>query len=283
MRIVLSRKGFDSSSGGKPSPIFPDGRILSLPIPDSGSSICYSDISWKEYNLGTIVSDLTNGKIPASYNAHLDPDLNRDSLNRLALWRPIFGQTGAAQGHLRKSGVRQGDVFLFFGLFRPVIIRHGKFEWDKSSQSRHIIWGWLQIDEIIQADAVDITKYKWAQYHPHFNRSADKNNTVYISRKDLRLPDRDTKGLAGAGIFSYYSDKLQLTAQFAERPSLWELPKWFYPYRRRTPLTYHGDLTRWRRKNKSSLLNTVSRGQEFVLDCEQYPEAIEWLKGLLEF
>src|ERR1022692_1176811 len=39
MRIILSRKGFDSSSGGVPSPIFPDGTTLSLFIPDKLSRI----------------------------------------------------------------------------------------------------------------------------------------------------------------------------------------------------------------------------------------------------
>ena len=34
VRVVLSRKGFDSSSGGYPSPILPDGTLLSLPIPE---------------------------------------------------------------------------------------------------------------------------------------------------------------------------------------------------------------------------------------------------------
>ena len=281
MRLILSRKGFDSSSGGTPSPIFPDGRILSLPIPDRGSSIRYSDISWNEYNLGKIVSDLTGGKIPASYNAHLDPDLNRSSLNRLAPWKPLLGQTGAAQGHLRKSGVQQGDVFLFFGLFRTVVVKPGKLEWVKPSRPRHIIWGWLQISEILRVDDVDITKYKWAQYHPHFHRSADKNNTVYISRSDLNLLGGATKEIAGAGIFSHFSKERQLTAQSAEKPSLWELPAWFYPDKGRTPLTYHKDLTRWRKNNRGTLLNTVARGQEFVLDCEEYPEVSEWLKGLL--
>jgi len=33
MKFILSRKGFDSKSGGYPSPIFPDGSLISLPIP----------------------------------------------------------------------------------------------------------------------------------------------------------------------------------------------------------------------------------------------------------
>ncbi len=32
-KLILSRKGFDSASGGCPSPIFPDGTMFSLPIP----------------------------------------------------------------------------------------------------------------------------------------------------------------------------------------------------------------------------------------------------------
>jgi len=34
MKVILSRKGFDSSYGGCPSPILPDGTLLSLPIPE---------------------------------------------------------------------------------------------------------------------------------------------------------------------------------------------------------------------------------------------------------
>lgn len=33
MKLILSRKSFDSAYGGKPNLIFPDGKLLSLPIP----------------------------------------------------------------------------------------------------------------------------------------------------------------------------------------------------------------------------------------------------------
>jgi hypothetical protein len=144
------------------------------------------------------------------------------------------------------------------------------------------VWGWLQISDIFQVDALDMTKHKWAEYHPHFHRRANKNNTVYISSKNLNLPGGDTKGFAGAGVFPRFSEKLQLTAQSANTPCLWELPIWFYPSSGRPPLTYHGDLTRWQRTKRCTLLKTVARGQEFVLDCGEYPEAVEWLKRLLK-
>jgi len=45
MKIILSRKGFDSSYGGCPSPILPDGTLLSLPIPEMKFS---KDLNTKE-------------------------------------------------------------------------------------------------------------------------------------------------------------------------------------------------------------------------------------------
>ena len=33
MKVVLSRKGFDSANGGIMSPIFEDGTMVSFPIP----------------------------------------------------------------------------------------------------------------------------------------------------------------------------------------------------------------------------------------------------------
>jgi len=44
MKIILSRKGFDSSVGGCASPILPDGKMLSLPIPTSVDVLAYGEI-----------------------------------------------------------------------------------------------------------------------------------------------------------------------------------------------------------------------------------------------
>ena len=46
-RIILSRKGFDSSAGGVASPIFKDGSIFSIPIPQkSPSPTKYKDLNF---------------------------------------------------------------------------------------------------------------------------------------------------------------------------------------------------------------------------------------------
>ena len=41
MKVILSRKGFDSSYGGTASPILPDGTLLSLPIPSKAETVKY--------------------------------------------------------------------------------------------------------------------------------------------------------------------------------------------------------------------------------------------------
>jgi hypothetical protein len=111
MKIVLSRKGFDSSAGGCASPII-DGYLVSLPIPDD-SSIRYGDISFGSLgSLGPIVESLTTGRVRAASCAHLDPDLDRAAISRHVEWRPVFGQASKAQSHLLAHGVGKGDLFL---------------------------------------------------------------------------------------------------------------------------------------------------------------------------
>jgi hypothetical protein len=58
------------------------------------------------------------------------------------------------------------------------------------------------------------------------------------------------------------------------------LPEWFQPKQRGSVLTYHGDPSRWRRLKEGVMLNAASRGQEFVLNCDDYPEAVNWLAEL---
>jgi len=60
------------------------------------------------------------------------------------------------------------------------------------------------------------------------------------------------------------------------------LLEWFDPNNRGSVLTYHGDQSRWRRLKDGLMLKAASRGQEFVLDCDDYPEAITRLAELLK-
>ena len=116
------------------------------------------------------------------------------------------------QGHLRNQGIREGDVLLFFGLFQNVVFEGKRLVWDKRSKARHIIWGWLQVDHIVQVDTCDRKKLKWTAYHSHLNRTPDLNNTLYIARETLGLPVKMAKRQDGSGVFHRFSKKLQLTA-----------------------------------------------------------------------
>src|SRR5260221_6722665 len=113
MKIILSRKGFDASVGKVASPIFPSGELCSLPIPESVParySRRYEEIEIGGQSSEANVNDLTEGNIKPDTYAHLDPDLNKASMPRLANWKPLFGQAAAAQRHPRKQGVPDGDV-----------------------------------------------------------------------------------------------------------------------------------------------------------------------------
>lgn len=276
MKLILSRKGFDSSAGGCPSPILPDGRLLTLPIPDRHSLIRYGDIDFGE-DYGTLLSQLTGGRLNRGSRAHHDPDLVASHLPRSPGWRPVLGQSGAAQGHLRRQGVAVGDLFLFFGLYRPVEKYRRRWRFVPGSRARHVIWGWMQIAEVLQVDRLT-PGYQWLDYHPHLQMPPDPSNTLYIASDSLSMGQEAS--FPGSGIFSHLDPLLQLTADDSVNPSQWQLPAWFYPDQR-PPLTYHQKMQRWHRDGDRCFLQCAARGQEFVLDCDHYPHSRSWCRALI--
>jgi hypothetical protein len=281
MRIVLSRKGFDSSAGKVASPIFEDGSMVSLPIPERGSGTKYGDVATRRGPLGEIVEQLTHGEIPRTHDVHLDPDLESPARERAPGWRPLFGQVGAAQTVLARGGVGVGDLFLFFGWFREVESTARVLRYRRGAANQHVLFGWLQVGAVLdpQSDAVPA----WMQAHPHVRVPERTNNTLYVASEQLELPDGPVRDrgaeLAGAGVFTHFHDALRLTAPGASR-SLWSLPAWFEPRDGRPALGYHEDLSRWRRDGDRVLLDSAKRGQEFVLDATRCPEATAWLREL---
>src|SRR5262245_59263415 len=99
MKLILSRRGFDSASGAIPSPILPGGLLCSLPIP-SDERPRLREVFWQGRPLSEIVTEVANGRISPESGVHLDPDIRADARPRLPSWRPAFGQVGAAQTHL---------------------------------------------------------------------------------------------------------------------------------------------------------------------------------------
>lgn len=280
MKIILSRKGFDSAAGRVPSPIFPSGEMCSLPIPErSHDGIKYSDIKAGNYSLGKIVADLSRGRVQANFKAHLDPDLNYTSVQRPANWKPLFGQAGAAEKHLQNQGVDVGDLFLFYGWFREVEIIDGSWSYAPRAPDRHIIFGWLQIEQRLPVDNLANVP-QWAHLHPHYKKEKyRKLDSIYISSDNLRLNNRFLDK-SGGGIFNKFHPSLCLTDEGKSR-SNWRLPNWFHPTDKSSILSYHSNMKRWNQADGYALLSTVGRGQEFVLNCNDYSEAIDWVIGLI--
>ena len=281
MKIIVSRKGFDSSAGGVPSPVLPDGRIVSLPIPDPRSPIRYGDIGGDGRDIGALVSNLTRGRIRRSSRAHLDPDLVADDQPRPAGWRPLFGQEGAAQGHLRNEGVGPDDLFVFFGLFQRVVRRRGRFAFDPRAPRLHLIWGWLQIEAVVPLDRCPESIRRWAGKHPHFHHDYTPDNVLYLARRKLMLPGSGRQDLPGSGIFPRFSRLLRLSDPVSRLPSEWRLPSWMEPSSMTTALSYHRVPARWSTAGGITRLRSAARGQEFVVSTCDYPRAAGWLEALI--
>lgn len=174
-RIILSRKGFDSSYGGMPSPILPDGRLVPLPIPASHDRYTLADLSVDELDLPALLADLSRGQHSLNTRIHLDPDLYRRPERRLPGWRPSLGQTGSAQSHLERRGVGPGDVFLFFGWFRQVERRAGRWQFERNSPHVHAIFGWLEVEQvlpIVTERERSLRAQPWVADHPHVQNPA---------------------------------------------------------------------------------------------------------------
>ena len=277
MKVILSRKGFDSESGGYPSPVLPDGRMISLPIL-LNDRIKYSDLRVDEnltyFDLMRQLHPTIKYKkewhtLTENTQCHFDPDINGSAMKRHISWEPLFGQNGTAQKHLENQKVAEGDLFLFFGTFGKTIKRDGKYQFD-SSQEFHAIYGYFQVGAIIPID--DNTKFpEWMSYHPHIDPSRDPsnyrgNNTVYVARDRLTWqPD-----VPGAGLLNF-TEKLILTKKGCLK-SRWNLPLFFDEVN----ISYHSEKS-WNRKD--GYFQSAKRGQEFVIQSNKKIEG--WIKDIL--
>lgn len=271
MKLVFSRKGFDSSAGGVPSPLV-DGRPVSLPIPTRmPTPTRFADLP---IGIVELVSDLTRGRIATDRPCHLDPDLDASSLVRLPGWRGALGQVSTAQSHLLNNDVGQGDLFLFWGLYRPVV-RSQTGSWEFVGRSEHRLFGWLQVEDVLaigKDPSSTLRSYPWLKSHPHLASDWAANNTVYIASERLSLAGR--ADLPGFGVLRR---GFRLTAPGSTQPSLWAVPAWLNPLKDGTGMTYH-PTERWTR---DGTLRAAARGQEFVADIGDRQDAVDWLLRVL--
>lgn len=301
MKLILSRKGFDSGSGGCASPIFPDGSIISFPIPLPAAphSMHAATRGNRHFLDRDILGDLTRRRRPSNRHSrrtrvHLDPYLTRyESTPADQCWRPAFGQDGTAQSHLQNERVGIGDLFLFFGWFRRVERCEEGWRYVVNSPDVHVLFGWLQIEQLLDEQSIRARSAVplWLADHPHIvdARRMERGNTVYIATDRLVVGGRDLG--PGGGTFERFGEHLRLTAppEHARGRSFWQLPRWFHPdFDIAQPtLSAHRDSLRWCTRGFGEAhagLQTVARGQEFVIDLKgkRRANAVKWLESVFQ-
>lgn len=265
-KLILSRKGFDSTNGGQASPILPDGTLLSLPIPDDSGYDKYSSLGWNGVGYDEIISQL-NPKNPLhpESKCHLDPDIRKEVKERPSGWMGAFGQMGAALSVLRKNNVGPGDIFMYFGWFRMAEYVDGKLRYVPGAPDLHIIYGYLQVDKIIEAKK-DIPK--WLMEHPHSRhvKSWEKNqDAIFLPSERLSI----CPSLPGYGTLDYRADRV-LTKPGMTRGK-WDMPDFF----RDVEISYN----RHPWNDEGGFFQSAGRGQEFVMDM--IPEIENWANKII--
>jgi len=276
VKVILSRKGFDSdkTTGGGPSPILPEGDLLSLPIKDNRDNTLYKELL---FNGNTYLSILQQLGYPWAYDekvsCHLDPDIRPDCIKREKDWKPSLGQIDAAQKHLMNNGVKEGDLFLFFGWFAPTERYQGVLRYVPGGKNgMHVMFGYLQVGEILRMNKPREVP-DWLKPHPHTSEirfdtdGRGRNNTIYVARNNLTF----AQDLPGAGYFPKYSDSLRLTKAFCQKRTHWELPDFL----REARITYHSDP--W----KDGYFKSACRGQEFVIHHSDPDLLAEWVTSII--
>ena len=260
-RLILGRKGFDSKAGGSASPIFSDGRIFSIPIPQkSPSPTRYKDLDFDGISGTDLLRATSTSVLPDNY-CHFDPLLNEEI--------GIFGQASSSQTELKNKGVSPGDLFLFFGWFKNFLDR---------GNDLHHLFGWLQIEKVIEGseNIKDFLKEVNIK-HPHGYGDVSRytNNTIYIGKRNLEI-QKKTTALKGHGLFKHTHKDLILTESSKTR-SRWKLPDEYFSNSENLFL----NRLKWEEEENCRIFYK-GFGQEFILNAEENPKISDWATQLIQ-
>ena len=271
MKIILSRKGFDSANGGIVSPIMEDGTLISFPIP-SDDKDNFEDLIYGGQSYTKILQDLKYKEHPKYHNCHLDPDLTIDRRkNKIDGWCPIFGQVNSSAVYLLENvKVEIGDLFLFFGNYHKVRCIDGNYQYIKktgdfySDNDLQLIWGYMQVGKIIK-EPEEQRKYSW---HPHssdsYRTKGCHSNVMFMASDKLSF----NENMPGAGVLKFREDRV-LTAKNCNKAT------WV----KRS--VYDVDSVIGNRKNSSKIADGIyyagiwqELGLKNTLECEEWAKSI---------
>ncbi len=268
-KVVLSRKGFDGSTGGGFSPFDPKtGKYILLPIPErekdwqKSNPLQFEKIKiknnyfegWGAANLRELM-ERGNYWLPEirgnkkeqreeSEYAHFDPWLGPcpwlegESNHQIG----AFGQAGTAQSHLRKQRVGKGSLFLFYSRFRP--FPRAQVSWQGFSpkhlnEGLYFIYGWLRVGEVFDKfEDIDSSKLlseeektDLKERHPHGKRSYFEE--CKHKNNTIYIADKrlfdDSDDFCGSYYFPKLTCALLLTATDSEQGSNWISTRWKLP------------------------------------------------------
>ncbi|MCP3673515.1 MAG: hypothetical protein GY829_03455 [Gammaproteobacteria bacterium] len=262
MKIVFSRKGFDSTAGGYPSLIFPDGTLFSIPIPSTNDKYRYSDLDvhYEGDSIQTILNDLSGNHIrcnkwmPCNYVSneqfcHYDPlPFSKPEFTGIAL-----GQADSAEGHLRNQGIGKGDIFLFYGWFRKIGKRNGSWCYIENEPDVHLIWSYMDVGDVISLDSNEqqklaLLKYPFLSDHPHVGDQGHKKNGIYISDEYQYFP--------------YHRKRCLTDMKSYKGRATWRLPQFFDQ-----PESF-SFLNNFKKEKDDVVISYRGYGQEFVLNLD---------------
>jgi putative DNA base modification enzyme with NMAD domain len=287
MKIILSRKGFDASTGKRPSFITQNGDLVSLPIPDrpnAAHSTTYQKITTAIGTLDTILPSI-KARILGHNLAHLDPDLCQSSITRNGTWVGAFGpRTRGGVNIPIQHNVGPGDLFLFFGWFKEQSTTYPNPPYKRGAPHLHVVFGYLQVDAVYQNHQISqlLHKYPGLSNHPHVctPRNAAANNRIFVASQTLSLPGVSSR--PGWGLFNY-DPKLVLTRK--KKNGVWE-PRGHWLLRnlatnsnQQPPFIRNAGVFRnWRQVGYDWEVTDFGRGQEFLIDTCNFPGALSWAR-----
>lgn len=267
-KVILSRKGFDGTSGGSASPII-DGKFVSLPIPRAESGITYRSLQFNENH--DYMEVMRNLNIRQFTETHLDPDIRKSVLtDRPKEWRGLFGQSRAAQKILMNKKVSKGDIFLFFGWFQEAEMTKKGYCYKTNAPDIHAIYGYLEVDEMFDIKKGEAVP-NWVNYHPHIvdrKEYGKQQNAIYMATKQSSVdPSKQ-----GWGCFEYHDD-LVLT-QKGQKRSKWEVPSFF------NSDEFNGKVTCENLENGNKKINFIGKNNQELYISED-PRFVEWAENLI--
>ena len=239
--------------------------MLSIPIPVKGKEegIHYSKMRFKGQSFRSYMKQL-NLRLDQS-TCHCDPYINANVFVKGKSWIPSFGNHGAAASHLINEKVTIGDLFLFFGTFQKVRRVDSKWSFDKKSESMHVLFGFMLVEQILKMNEEQDKKVAaklGLQDHPHFVNEYPINNILFIGDKER------------SGIFNFNDDLI--LSHNGKAKSIWKVPSFFDE----CEISRNRNKSRFTKRKDFVLWKTVSIGQEFV--CQANQQLTTWANQLIK-